>query len=220
MSESISKGSIRSTTSDTFRKDQSKKQRFDKQSKEYIIRSLLAGGVAGCAAKTVIAPFDRVKILFQTSNPVYGRYAGNQSIYLIILTFFLYSIYIYVYIFRKFSYRETEIEKMATAQSIDFSFFFFSLLRKFLSPISYCYCTGSFWGVFHAAKAIRKNSGIQGLFQGHSATILRIFPYAAIKFMAYEQIKAKLMPRKDLETGPRRAISGALAGLYFMSISQ
>lgn len=28
-----------------------------------------------------------------------------------------------------------------------------------------------------------------GLFQGHSATLLRIFPYAAIKFMAYDQIE-------------------------------
>ena len=27
-----------------------------------------------------------------------------------------------------------------------------------------------------------------GLFQGHSATLLRIFPYAAVKFMAYDQV--------------------------------
>lgn len=29
-----------------------------------------------------------------------------------------------------------------------------------------------------------------GLYQGHSVTLLRIFPYAAIKFVAYEQYRA------------------------------
>lgn len=48
----------------------------EKQSSNYILRSLVAGGIAGCAAKTVIAPFDRVKILFQTSNPRFEKYSG------------------------------------------------------------------------------------------------------------------------------------------------
>jgi hypothetical protein len=29
---------------------------------------LISGGIAGCVAKSSIAPFDRVKILFQVSN--------------------------------------------------------------------------------------------------------------------------------------------------------
>jgi solute carrier family 25 protein 16 len=51
------------------------------------------------------------------------------------------------------------------------------------------------------------------LFRGHSATLLRIFPYAAIKFLAYEQIRAVVIPRKDKETPLRRLISGSLAGV-------
>jgi solute carrier family 25 protein 16 len=52
-----------------------------------------------------------------------------------------------------------------------------------------------------------------GLFRGHSATLLRIFPYAAIKFLAYEQIRAVVISSKEHETPFRRLISGSLAGV-------
>lgn len=46
---------------------------------------------------------------------------------------------------------------------------------------------GTWTGVFRASKDIYAETGIRGLLQGHSATLLRIFPYAAIKFMAYDK---------------------------------
>ena len=52
------------------------KKADNKKSPEYVIKSLIAGGVAGCVAKSVIAPLDRVKILFQASKPEYMQYAG------------------------------------------------------------------------------------------------------------------------------------------------
>lgn len=120
---------------------------IDKQSIEYIVRSGIAGGVAGSAAKTLIAPFDRIKILFQTSNPEFIQYRG------------------------------------------------------------------SFLGFFRAAKQIWLSDGIFGLFQGHSVTLLRIFPYAAIKFVAYEQIRTILIPSDVYETASRRFMAGSLSGL-------
>ncbi|KAF7799472.1 hypothetical protein EIP86_010707 [Pleurotus ostreatoroseus] len=74
-------------------------------------------------AKTVVAPLDRVKILFQASNPDYSKYAGTWS------------------------------------------------------------------GAVRAGTQMCREGGALALFQGHSATLLRIFPYAAIKFMAYDQIE-------------------------------
>ncbi|KZT39132.1 mitochondrial carrier [Sistotremastrum suecicum HHB10207 ss-3] len=111
-----------------------------------IALSGVAGGVAGCVAKTVVAPLDRVKILFQTSNPDFQKYAGTWS------------------------------------------------------------------GMFRAVGEIYQDRGVRGLLQGHSATLLRIFPYAAIKFMAYDQVHHFLMPTPSQETNIRRFIAGASAG--------
>ena len=62
-------------------------------------------------------------------------------------------------------------------------------------------------------KDIYKDEGTRGLFRGHSATILRIFPYAAIKFLAYEQVRAVMIRGPDQETPIRRLLSGSLAGV-------
>ncbi|KFA77888.1 hypothetical protein S40288_02512 [Stachybotrys chartarum IBT 40288] len=114
---------------------------------DYVWRSGVAGGFAGCAGKTVVAPLDRVKILFQASNPQFAKY------------------------------------------------------------------TGSWFGVATAMKDIYRYEGVLGLFRGHSATLLRIFPYAGIKFLAYEQIRAVIIPNREHETPWRRLLSGSLAGV-------
>ncbi|CUM51062.1 unnamed protein product [Debaryomyces fabryi] len=120
---------------------------IDKQSLDYVLRSGISGGIAGSAAKTLIAPLDRVKILFQTSNPEFLKYRGKFS------------------------------------------------------------------GLFRASKRIWNNDGLFGLFQGHSVTLLRIFPYASIKFVAYEQIRTILIPTDLHETAIRRFMAGSLSGL-------
>ena len=60
---------------------------------------------------------------------------------------------------------------------------------------------------------INHQEGVRGLFRGHSATLLRIFPYAAIKFLAYEQVRAVVIKDKTQETPFRRLVSGSLAGI-------
>ncbi|EXJ94327.1 hypothetical protein A1O1_02721 [Capronia coronata CBS 617.96] len=122
-------------------------QPVDKRSLDYVVRSGLAGGLAGCAGKTVVGPLDRVKILFQASNPQFAKY------------------------------------------------------------------TGSWFGVVTAMRDIHRQEGVRGLFRGHSATLLRVFPYAGIKFLAYEQIRAFVIPSKRHETPVRRFLSGSLAGI-------
>lgn len=127
--------------------DEDTAPRNNTRSWDYVWRSGVAGGVAGCAGKTIVAPLDRVKILFQASNPQFAKY------------------------------------------------------------------TGSSFGVVAATKDIYRAEGAMGLFRGHSATLLRIFPYAGIKFLAYEQIRAKIIPQREYETPLRRLLSGSLAGV-------
>ncbi|TPP67830.1 Mitochondrial carrier protein [Fasciola gigantica] len=80
--------------------------------------NLFAGGLAGCVAKTVIAPFDRAKINFQSTE-------------------------------RRFSVRA---------------------LFRFLH-VSY------------------QQSGFFSLWRGNTATLTRIFPYAAIQYSSHERYK-------------------------------
>ena len=97
-------------------------------------------------AKTIVGPLDRVKILFQASNPKFAKY------------------------------------------------------------------TGTWFGVVRAMRDIYAGEGSRGLFRGHSATLLRIFPYAGIKFLAYEQIRTLVIKDQSQETAFRRFVSGSLAG--------
>ncbi|EMR08753.1 hypothetical protein PNEG_02926 [Pneumocystis murina B123] len=124
-----------------------KKQDNEENNRNFWINTGIAGGVSGCVAKTIIAPLDRIKILFQTSNPHYLEYSKMR------------------------------------------------------------------FGFLHAGKNIWKNEGIFGLFKGHSVTLIRVFPYAAIKFLSYEKYRNLLIPNINCDTGLRRFASGSLAGL-------
>ncbi len=104
-------------------------------------------------AKTVVGPLDRVKILFQASNPQFAKY------------------------------------------------------------------TGSWFGVVTAMRDINDQEGVRGLFRGHSATLLRIFPYASIKFVTYEQARSLLISSPSQETPIRRLLSGAIAGVTSVFIT-
>ncbi|KAJ5639365.1 mitochondrial carrier [Penicillium longicatenatum] len=134
------------TQADKVNKEYAREDKQKERDLDQIWRKGLAGGLAGCAAKTVVAPLERVKILFQTAH--------------------------------------------------------FGFVRH----------TKDWLGFVHAIQAIRQHHGSQALFQGHSVTLLRIFPYAAINFLAYDQIRATLIASPHHETPFRRLISGSLAG--------
>ncbi|XP_023678316.1 solute carrier family 25 member 16 [Paramormyrops kingsleyae] len=108
----------------------------------YWIRSFLAGGVAGCCAKSSIAPLDRVKILLQAQNPHYKHL-----------------------------------------------------------------------GVMATLRAVPKEEGFLGLYKGNGAMMVRIFPYGAIQFMAFDNYKKLLSKRLGISGHIHRLMAGSMAGM-------
>lgn len=74
--------------------------------------------------------------------------------------------------------------------------------------------SGSIFGTFKALRAIYRASGIRGLYRGHSAMLLRIFPYAAINYSSYEYFRLVLYNGKPVTAVEwwRRVLAGSLAG--------
>ncbi|GAA5821457.1 hypothetical protein JCM11251_004634 [Rhodosporidiobolus azoricus] len=142
-----------STSADPPSPPAKKRRKHNDDALKDALTSGFAGGIAGCVAKTSVAPLDRVKILFQTRSPDYAKYAGTWT------------------------------------------------------------------GVFRASQDIYAETGVRGLLQGHSATLIRIFPYAAIKFMAYDQLHTVLMPTPESESSARRFAAGASAGIITTAVT-
>ncbi|RUS82063.1 hypothetical protein EGW08_010171 [Elysia chlorotica] len=107
-------------------------------------KTFVSGGIAGCCAKTAVAPLDRVKILLQAHNVHYKHL-----------------------------------------------------------------------GVFSTVKHVIHKEGFTGLYKGNGVQMMRIFPYAAIQFLTYEQLKkfAKHLPYLSHSPNTSKLICGSLAGL-------
>uniref|UniRef100_A0A673AVV1 Solute carrier family 25 member 16 n=2 Tax=Sphaeramia orbicularis TaxID=375764 RepID=A0A673AVV1_9TELE len=108
----------------------------------YVLRTLTAGGVAACCAKSSIAPLDRVKILLQAQNPHYKHL-----------------------------------------------------------------------GVFSTLTAIPKKEGFLGLYKGNGAMMVRIFPYGAIQFMAFDAYSELLRKNLGISGHIHRLMAGSMAGM-------
>ncbi|KAF7321770.1 Mitochondrial carrier protein [Mycena kentingensis (nom. inval.)] len=117
---------------------------------EYLARSALAGGFAGGLAKTAVAPLERVKILLQTHNAEFRRFAGTWR-----------------------------------------------------GPIS-------------AMHYIAQAQGYRGLYQGHTLTLARAVPHAAIGYTVYGKVTRWLMPTPESQTSVRRLTAGAITGMSAM----
>jgi len=109
-----------------------------------VIKHLIAGGIAGGVSRTVVSPFERMKILFQIQGPSSTGYTG-------------------------------------------------------------------IWGTL--AK-IWREEGLVGYMRGNGTNVIRIVPYSAVQFAAYERFKNLLIipGTNELDT-PRRLTAGALAGI-------
>ncbi|GAA99260.1 uncharacterized protein L969DRAFT_384968 [Mixia osmundae IAM 14324] len=103
----------------------------------------LAGGCAGIASRTVVAPLERLKLIYQCQSQSEVAYNG-----------------------------------------------LIASLRK-----------------------IWREEGMRGMFRGNYANVLRIAPYSATQFLAYEQAKRVLSNEQHELSTPRKLLAGAIAGV-------
>lgn len=108
----------------------------------YAIKSFIAGGIAGCAAKTTTAPLDRFKILLQVHHDKYKHF-----------------------------------------------------------------------GVWRGLCAVYKFEGFRGLYKGNGAMMVRVYPYAAVQFLSYEQYKKLTRPYFSQHGHINKLVSGSMAGI-------
>ena len=69
------------------------------------------------------------------------------------------------------------------------------------------------YSVVSGLGAIWRHEGFLGFYKGNGAQLVRIFPYAAIQFMAYEQYKKLLRPYFSQRTHTSKLIAGSMTGI-------
>lgn len=69
------------------------------------------------------------------------------------------------------------------------------------------------YGVFGGLVAIYRKEGLLGYYKGNAAMMVRVFPYAAIQFGAYEQYKKHLKPFFSDKTHTSKLVAGSLTGM-------
>ncbi|XP_030525415.1 mitochondrial carrier protein CoAc1-like [Rhodamnia argentea] len=58
-------------------------------------------------------------------------------------------------------------------------------------------------GVYESFKKILRHEGVQGLYKGNGASVIRVVPYAALQYMTYEQYRGWILDNcPSLGTGP------------------
>ncbi|KNZ71907.1 hypothetical protein J132_05181 [Termitomyces sp. J132] len=63
---------------------------------------------------------------------------------------------------------------------------------------------------------IVKTQGFRGLYQGHTLTLARAIPHAAIGYTIYEQTSRILIPTRESQTPFKRFLAGAITGISAM----
>ncbi|KAE8294342.1 Mitochondrial coenzyme A transporter SLC25A42 Solute carrier family 25 member 42 [Larimichthys crocea] len=209
--------------------------------------SLLCGAFAGAVAKTVIAPLDRTKIIFQVSSK---RFSAKEAFRLIYCTYMKDGL---LSLWRGNSATMVRVMPYAAIQFFSHEQYkthlggYYGYQGKALPPLPR-FLAGSLAGttaamltypldmvrarmavtaremysnIMHVFVRISQEEGVKTLYRGFTPTILGVIPYAGITFFTYETLK-KLHSEKTKRSQPypyERLAFGACAGLIGQSAS-
>ncbi|KAM4548396.1 mitochondrial coenzyme A transporter SLC25A42-like [Odontesthes bonariensis] len=209
--------------------------------------SLLCGAFAGAVAKTVIAPLDRTKIIFQVSSK---RFSAKEAFRLLYCTYVKGGL---IGLWRGNSATMVRVMPYAAIQFCSHEQYkkhlggYYGFQGKALPPLPRL-LAGSLAGmtaamltypldmvrarmavtaremysnIMHVFVRISQEEGVKTLYRGFTPTILGVIPYAGITFFTYETLK-KLHAEKTKRSQPyphERLAFGACAGLIGQSAS-
>ncbi|CAK9821475.1 Solute carrier family 25 member 16 [Anthophora retusa] len=180
----------------------------------FLLKNLIAGGVAGMCSKTTVAPLDRIKILLQAHSKYYKHlgilsglkevvkrerflalYKGNFAQMIRIFpyaatqytTFELYKKYLGG-LFRK----HTHIDKFLAGSAAGVTAVTLTYPLDIIRARLAFQVTGEhiYIGIIHAGITIfKKEGGIRALYRGFWPTIFGMIPYAGFSFYSFEKLK-------------------------------
>ncbi|XP_062306238.1 mitochondrial coenzyme A transporter SLC25A42-like [Osmerus eperlanus] len=212
-----------------------------------VLDSLLCGAFAGAVAKTVIAPLDRTKIIFQVSSK---RFSAKEAYRLVYCTYMKDGFFS---LWRGNSATMVRVIPYAALQFCSHDQYkrllggYYGYQGKALPPLPR-FLAGSLAGttaamltypldmvrarmavtpremysnVMHVFVRISQEEGFKTLYRGFTPTILGVVPYAGLTFFVYESLK-KLHAERTLRSQPHpseRLAFGACAGLIGQSAS-
>ncbi|XP_010869885.1 mitochondrial coenzyme A transporter SLC25A42 [Esox lucius] len=219
----------------------------DKTNRGAVLDALLSGAFAGAVAKTVIAPLDRTKIIFQVSSQ---RFSAKEAFRLIYCTYMKDG---FLSLWRGNSATMVRVIPYAAIQFCSHDQYkrllggYFGFQGKALPPFPR-FLAGSMAGttaamltypldmvrarmavtakqmysnIMHVFVRITQEEGIKTLYRGFCPTILGVIPYSGIAFYTYETLK-KLHAERTRRSQPysyERLAFGACAGLIGQSAS-
>lgn len=209
--------------------------------------SLAAGGVAGAVAKTVIAPADRIKILYQVNSArvftwrsafrsgrriiehegVPGLWRGNGATMMRVIPYSAVTYFSYDHFHRGLGssvsdrpvLRRFVAGSLAGASAVTLTYPL-DLLRARMA---------AHWGpgaahnsCLKVVSRIVREEGVLALYSGIVPTIVGVVPYAGTSFMVFETFKARMRRYYDLKHDREiptvaRLVAGGVAGLIAQS---
>lgn len=176
-------------------------------------KTFLAGGIAGCCAKTVVAPFDRIKILLQAHNNHYKHLGVFSTLKSVIVKEGVVGLFQGngVQMIRVFPYAAIQFlsyEKFKKLAKIHFHDHLQAgkLLSGSLAGMCAVLCTYPldvirarlafqvkgeliYSGLIDVVKSIFHIEGKMAFFKGIQPTLLGMVPYAGLSFYSFESLK-------------------------------
>ncbi|XP_026161326.1 mitochondrial coenzyme A transporter SLC25A42-like [Mastacembelus armatus] len=211
------------------------------------LESLLCGAFAGAVAKTVIAPLDRTKIIFQVSSKRFSTKEAFRVIYCTYMKDGVFSLWrgnsatmVRVMPYAAIQFCSHEQYKTLLGSYCGYQgkalppfprFLAGSLAGTTAAMLTYpldmvrarmaVTAREMYSNIMHVFVRISQDEGVKTLYRGFTPTILGVIPYAGITFFTYETLK-KLHTEKTKRSQPypyERLAFGACAGLIGQSAS-